>query len=61
MHGATTAVWRLSHPRHPSPPARDTKMLTDNGTIMKTQSAVVLEKLIGQFLYDKAASNGAGK
>ena len=32
----------------------DTKMLGDNGTIMKTQSAVVLEKLIGQFLYDKA-------
>jgi phospholipid/cholesterol/gamma-HCH transport system substrate-binding protein len=39
----------------------DPKMLTDNGTIMKTQSAVVLEKLIGQFLYDKAASGGAGK
>jgi phospholipid/cholesterol/gamma-HCH transport system substrate-binding protein len=34
----------------------DTKMLSDNGVIMKTQSAVVLEKLIGQFLYDKASS-----
>ncbi len=39
----------------------DPKMLTDNGAIMKTQSAVVLEKLIGQFLYDKAASGGGGK
>ena len=38
----------------------DTKMLTDNGTIMKTQSAVVLEKLIGQFLFSKAAE-GNGK
>jgi phospholipid/cholesterol/gamma-HCH transport system substrate-binding protein len=37
----------------------DTKMLADNGKIMKTQSAVVLEKLIGQFLYDKASSGGA--
>ena len=33
----------------------DPKMLADNGVIMKTQSAIVLEKLIGQFLYDKAA------
>jgi len=38
----------------------DTKMLPDGGKIMKTQSAVVLEKLIGQFLFDKAAS-GNGK
>ena len=34
----------------------DTKMLTDGSVIKKTQSAVVLEKLIGQFLFDKAAS-----
>src|SRR5512137_2403981 len=38
----------------------DTKMLADGGRIAKTQSAVVLEKLIGQFMYDKAA-NGGGK
>jgi phospholipid/cholesterol/gamma-HCH transport system substrate-binding protein len=37
----------------------DPKMLADGGKIMKTQSAVVLEKLIGQFLYDKAAGGGA--
>ena len=36
----------------------DQKMLADNGVIMKTQSAVVLEKLIGQFLYNKAAEGG---
>ena len=36
----------------------DTKMLADGGKIAKTQSAVVLEKLIGQFLFDKAASGG---
>ena len=29
-------------------------MLADGGRIAKTQSAVVLEKLIGQFLFDKA-------
>ena len=34
-------------------------MLADGGTITKTQSAVVLEKLIGQFLFDKAAAGGA--
>jgi phospholipid/cholesterol/gamma-HCH transport system substrate-binding protein len=34
----------------------DTQMLADGGKIAKTQSAVVLEKLIGQFLFDKAAS-----
>ena len=34
----------------------DTEMLADGGRIAKTQSAVVLEKLIGQFLFDKAAS-----
>jgi phospholipid/cholesterol/gamma-HCH transport system substrate-binding protein len=36
----------------------DTRMLADNGVIAKTQSAVVLEKLIGQFLYNKAAEGG---
>ena len=39
-------------------PGGDPKMLADGGKIMKTQSAVVLEKLIGQFLYDKAAGGG---
>jgi phospholipid/cholesterol/gamma-HCH transport system substrate-binding protein len=38
----------------------DTKMLGDGGKVAKTQSAVVLEKLIGQFLFDKAAA-GDGK
>jgi phospholipid/cholesterol/gamma-HCH transport system substrate-binding protein len=38
----------------------DPKMLANGSTITKTQSAVVLEKLIGQFLFDKAAS-GSGK
>ena len=33
----------------------DTKMLGNGAKIAKTQSAVVLEKLIGQFLFDKAA------
>ena len=36
----------------------ETKMLADGATIAKTQSAVVLEKLIGQFLFDKAAAGG---
>lgn len=36
----------------------DPKMLADGATITKTQSAVVLEKLIGQFLFDKAAGGG---
>ena len=36
----------------------DTVMLADGATIAKTQSAVVLEKLIGQFLFDKAGSGG---
>ena len=39
----------------------DTIMLHDNERITKTQSAVVLEKLIGQFLFDKASSAGGGK
>jgi len=34
----------------------DTQLLADGGKITKTQSAMVLEKLIGQFLFDKAAS-----
>lgn len=38
----------------------DTQMLADGARITKTQSAVVLEKLIGQFLFDKAA-NGSPK
>jgi phospholipid/cholesterol/gamma-HCH transport system substrate-binding protein len=37
----------------------DPKMLADGGRIMKTQSAIVLEKLIGQFMYDRAAEGGA--
>lgn len=36
----------------------DAKMLPDGATLAKTQSAVILEKLIGQFLFDKAASGG---
>src|SRR5690349_14811731 len=38
----------------------DTKMLVDGDRIGKTQSALVLEKLIGQFLFDKAASGSGG-
>lgn len=37
----------------------ETKMIGDGEKIGKTQSAMVLEKLIGQFLFDKAG--GAGK
>jgi phospholipid/cholesterol/gamma-HCH transport system substrate-binding protein len=37
----------------------DTQMIADGGRIAKTQSAIVLEKLIGQFLFDKAASGPA--
>jgi phospholipid/cholesterol/gamma-HCH transport system substrate-binding protein len=33
----------------------DPKVLDDGGVIAKTQSAVIIEKLIGQFLFDKAA------
>ena len=32
----------------------DTEMLKDGSTVTKTQSAVVLEKLIGQFMFNKA-------
>jgi phospholipid/cholesterol/gamma-HCH transport system substrate-binding protein len=41
-------------------PGGDAKMLPDGGRLAKTQSAVILEKLIGQFLVDKAAT-GSGK
>jgi phospholipid/cholesterol/gamma-HCH transport system substrate-binding protein len=37
----------------------DTVMLTEGGQIAKTQSAIVIEKLISQFLFDKAASGGS--
>jgi phospholipid/cholesterol/gamma-HCH transport system substrate-binding protein len=36
----------------------DPVMLKNGDRIVKTQSAVVLEKLIGQFLFDKAAEGG---
>ena len=39
----------------------DTVMLADGGRITKTQSAVVLEKLISQFLFDKATSGPPAK
>jgi phospholipid/cholesterol/gamma-HCH transport system substrate-binding protein len=37
----------------------DSDMLKDQDKITLTQSAVVLEKLIGQFLYGKASEGGA--
>ena len=39
----------------------DTAMLMDGDRITKTQSAVVIEKLIGQFLFGKASDTGAKK
>ena len=39
----------------------DSEMLKDNDVVQLTQSAVVLEKLIGQFLYSKAAEGGEKK
>ncbi|GMU71192.1 MAG: outer membrane lipid asymmetry maintenance protein MlaD [Burkholderiales bacterium] len=39
----------------------DPQMIADGGRIAKTQSAVVLEKLISQFLFDKAQQQGSGK
>lgn len=44
-------------------PGADEKNLAPGDTITATQSAVVLENLIGQFLYNKAAEGGtaAGK
>ena len=38
----------------------DTAMLKDGDRIAKTQSAVVVEKLISQFLFDKASSPKGG-
>lgn len=42
-------------------PGADTEMLKNGDSITMTQSAVVLENLIGQFLYNKAADSGASK
>lgn len=42
-------------------PGGDDKMLKDGDTIKMTQSAVVLENLIGQFLYNRAAEGPAEK
>lgn len=39
-------------------PGGDTDVLAGGDTIMLTQSAVVLENLIGQFLYGKASEGG---
>ena len=39
----------------------DSEMLKEGETAKLTQSAVVLEKLIGQFLYSKAADGGEKK
>lgn len=39
----------------------ETAMLKDQDKVTLTQSAVVLEKLIGQFLYSKAAEGGGEK
>ncbi|MCX7896987.1 MAG: outer membrane lipid asymmetry maintenance protein MlaD [Rhodocyclaceae bacterium] len=39
----------------------DAEMLAPNDTIKKTQSAVVLEKLIGQFMFNKAAETENNK
>ncbi|PLZ01361.1 outer membrane lipid asymmetry maintenance protein MlaD [Burkholderia sp. WAC0059] len=42
-------------------PGGDTDMLKNGDTITMTQSAIVLENLIGQLLYSKAADSGAAK
>ncbi len=42
-------------------PGGSEKNLRNGATIQNTQSAVVLENLIGQFLYNKAASSGGTK
>jgi phospholipid/cholesterol/gamma-HCH transport system substrate-binding protein len=39
----------------------DAQMLGEGETIKKTQSAVVLEKLISQFMFNKAAEDGGKK
>ena len=36
----------------------DSEMLKDGATVKKTQSAVVLEKLISQFMFNKASEDG---
>ena len=41
-------------------PGADDKNLAAGDTITSTQSAVVLENLIGQFLYNKAAEGASG-
>ena len=41
-------------------PGGDAENLAAGATIKQTQSAVVLENLIGQFLFSKAADAGAG-
>lgn len=38
----------------------DTALLKDGDKVRLTQSAIVLEKVIGQFLYGKAAEGGSG-
>jgi phospholipid/cholesterol/gamma-HCH transport system substrate-binding protein len=40
-------------------PGADEKFLVAGDTIKQTQSAVVLENLIGQFMYNKAADSGS--
>lgn len=42
-------------------PGADPEMLADGATVTMTQSALVLEKLIGQFLFDRAAQTPAAK
>ena len=39
----------------------DSRYLADGERIVKTQSAMVLEKLIGQFLYNKAAESSGDR
>ena len=39
----------------------DEAMLAGNDAVKLTQSAVVLEKLISQFMFSKAAEGGASK
>ncbi len=42
-------------------PGAEEETLADGGTVEFTQGAIVLEKLIGQFLYGKAAGEGESK
>jgi phospholipid/cholesterol/gamma-HCH transport system substrate-binding protein len=37
----------------------DTELLEDGDRVRLTQSAIVLEKVIGQFLYGKSVDNGS--